>query len=1138
MAFSFVEHVARNMEETAITVMVASDQIMAKQFFLKDDGAIGTDSYPLISTFRSFPMRITSLDTLHGLIQHTGAGGKSILIQGVSPNGPLKKTPRNMETFPPHPEGAQLVMLDIDGIPVPEGMSVLSTDAIEWLIAAKLPPEFSNVRCIYQFSNSAGIKKPDGTPLKMGLRVHLFFMLAQRANLRMLAGYLQQHCLDTGFYSIGPNKGGVVALTYGIDMSLLVNSVQPHYIAPPVIGDGIECDLAPEDRLGFIQGEQEAVVLPEIDPHAYSKSMGAGANLRIEWQKANGYIRTATKIMTKKGPVTTVSYRAPGQSHELRRGRELRDIELKEDKCILYFTDENSAGSWFVRESCPHLAERWGYGPTVPLTELSEDAYNKILELGWITDGFHQSMTLTPEGYLPEFSSFIVSRYSLILAPTGSGKTYAAIQWMKEKQNELTIVYVAQTIPLVDQMYQDLTNNNVTNKVHYTDFHSEYSSFSQYRPRNAVIVTTNESLPGIFKRFEEMGEHFYLIIDEVHLALDDFARNNTRLKNFESAMQRARACLFMTGTFTDTQHMFLASRLSSLNGGVLTHTYYTCYDFAPVKQNPLFIRKLAYFQADVVQLFENLALMLANDERLPRVVLIMNTSRMEVFRKLVETYGLEDLAQIVSRQECLPEDIEQARVGTQPILIASPIFSVGLNFECPPEIFWCRFDKLNSDTSRIVQTINRANRNEVACNVAIYVEATSREPFRFPLDKRLEQELRARFEGELPLVNPSFDMPLLLNRKAYSERRNIEMNPVKALGHLIEYDAFQNYTVVEEESYQAGSKADNELFKAHKKISRATYDEKVIEYRYRRPMGFMHSLLQLENVARTRKTNFKAKSAMRTARDIEGEELANVMELCQLADEEVQLARKVKVRSLRILMGEITPYLGDQFSANHYTEWGKAAALKTTSLLTVLAIVKALRSGRMDGFDFAKHLTRSSTLRAGFEALATSEPDWESLNKEFDELKLLRAAARESSANREAAQKLALEFTEQLLERIGIFFPREKVGRETIIDFTQPRVPSHWNFDEIERTLRQRGQMFNDLPSGHKKLFDENDAKDQCVSYSVLECEDCRFLDNRACVLGNLIEWSPFGLVQARAREVEMLHKCPNRSATRGLEPK
>lgn len=1138
MTFRFYEHVARSIEETAITVMTAKNRIMAKQFFLKDDGAIDAINYASTMEFDSAtPIKINDLDTLHALILHLGAEGTSFLIQGVY-DGHIEGTERKSKKFPHHPEGAQLVMLDIDSIPVPEGMSVLSTDAIEWLIATKLPPEFSNVRCIYQFSNSAGIKKPDGTPLKAGLRVHLFFMLARRTNLLLLAGYLKQHCQATDFYSIGLNKKGVVSLNYGIDMALLVTSVQPHYIAPPVIGDGIECDLALEDRLGFIQGEQEAVVLPEINLHACDEASRVGKRLRIEWQKANGYIRTIKQIMTKKGAVVDVSYHAPGQSHEIRRGRELRDVKLIENRCILYFTDENSAGSWFVRESCPHIAERWGDGATLPLIELSEDAYAKIQELGWITEDFHQTMALTAEGYLPEFSSFIASRYSLILAPTGSGKTHAAIQWMKEKQNELTIVYVAQTIPLVDQMYQDLTNNNVTNKVHYTEFHSEYSSLSQYHPRNAVIVTTNESLPGIFKRFEEMGEHIYLIIDEVHLALDDFARTNTRLKNFESAMQRARACLFMTGTFTDTQHMFLASRLSSLNGGVLTHTYYTCYDFAPVKRNPLFVRKLANFQADVVQLFENLALMLTNGDRLPRIVLIMNTSRMEVFRILARTYGLEDLAQIVSRQECLPEDIEQARVGTQPILIASPLFSVGLNFDCPPEIFWCRFDNLQTDTSRIVQTINRANRNEVACNVAVYVGATSNEPFRFPLDKRLELELRARFEGELPLVNPSFDMPLLLNRKAYSERRQIESDPVKALGYLIEYDAFQNYTVVEEGNYQAGSKADNELFKAHKKVSRATYDEKVIEYRYRRPMGFMHSLLQLENVARTRKTNFKAKSAMRTARDIEGEELANVMELCQLGNEEVQLARKVKVRSLRILMGEITPYLGDQFSANHYTEWGKAAALKTTSLLTVLAIVKALRSGRMDGFGFAKYLTRNSKLRAGFEALATSEADWESLKKGFDELEALRAAARQSTAKRAAAQKLALAFTDQLLERIGVFFPKEIVDREIIIDFTQPHVPSHWDFDEIERTLRRRMQMFDDLPSGHKKLFDENDAKDQCVSYSVLECEDCRFLDNRACVLGNLIEWSPFGLVQARAREVEMLHKCPNRSATRGLEPK
>lgn len=68
-------------------------------------------------------------------------------------------------------------------------------------------------------------------------------------------------------------------------------------------------------------------------------------------------------------------------------------------------------------------------------------------------------------------------------------------------------------------------------------------------------------------------------------------------------------------------------------------------------------------------------------------------------------------ALVVSRQENTPEEIEDARTSDKPILISSPLFGLGLNFLHAPEILWCRFDKVQADTSQIIQSVNRANRN-------------------------------------------------------------------------------------------------------------------------------------------------------------------------------------------------------------------------------------------------------------------------------------------------------------------------------------------------------------------------------------------------------------------------------------------
>jgi len=81
-------------------------------------------------------------------------------------------------------------MLDIDGIPGSEGISPTSPAAIEWLVNQKLPAPFKSAKGFYQSSRSAGIWKPDGTLLKEGIRVHLFYYFERRITGQQLEAFL------------------------------------------------------------------------------------------------------------------------------------------------------------------------------------------------------------------------------------------------------------------------------------------------------------------------------------------------------------------------------------------------------------------------------------------------------------------------------------------------------------------------------------------------------------------------------------------------------------------------------------------------------------------------------------------------------------------------------------------------------------------------------------------------------------------------------------------------------------------------------------------------------------------------------------------------------------------------------------
>jgi hypothetical protein len=136
----------------------------------------------------------------------------------------------------------QLHMLDFDGVPLPEDMSVVADPegCIKWAVEHLLPPEFADASFIYQLSASAGLTKLDNE-----LNVHLwFFTNREYANKEMRTwakwwnAKQQRKIVDPALFT----------------------EVQPHYTNEPELLEDLVDPLAGR-RLGLIRRRRRTVKL-------------------------------------------------------------------------------------------------------------------------------------------------------------------------------------------------------------------------------------------------------------------------------------------------------------------------------------------------------------------------------------------------------------------------------------------------------------------------------------------------------------------------------------------------------------------------------------------------------------------------------------------------------------------------------------------------------------------------------------------------------------------------------------------------------------------------------------------------------------------------------------------------------------
>lgn len=1087
---------AQTRHDTATLTFMVADAPMTKKYFLDEHGGIAKQDYQNAYKFKSYPLMCNDIVQLASVLQSNAHHHEVAIIRGCDPAGKEKKGTRTTEEYPEHPEGTPWVMLDIDGINVPEGMSTISHEAVEWLIQEKLPEAFGAAKCFYQFSSSAGICKSDGSLLKNGLRVHLFFFFDRRIPGKTLDAFLSLHCLKTGFFEKAFDKGGTPIIKLGIDPAPIRSSVQVHYFALPIIGDGVVCLLSDEKRFGWVnQNGRDVVHLPAMSSEVIGEYRSVKARVAAEWKTENGY-QECQQIISNRNGIAVTSYFRSTNSGTVLRGRELVEHKLSGDKrrVTLRFADENTAWSWYVHKAMPQIAFRYGDGERVPLKELSESAFNFVKDtLDWFAEVPQQYLSLTSDGYIPSFD-FVQAKHALIISPTGSGKTTQVINFIRRNMAESVVIYVAQTIPLVNQMAEDLGKQQVI-AWNYREVHRGSEL------REGVVVTTNESLPKILKALTPNAS-YVLIVDEVHRALDDFLVTNAKQNIFEMAIKGATKVLYMSGTFTPVQRTMLVSTIQKLHGGRMTNSIFCCYEFASVKSYPLYLSSSDHFNLDVVDLLKKYQAIKNRGEAIPRTVLLMDTSQMEQYRQLVAAHNLKDETVIVSRPESLEEEVEAARRSDARILISSPLFSIGLNFEQEPEVLWCKISHLKIDTSQIIQTINRGNRGDVRCETRLYHGSVNMAPFNFPPDARLREIMTDILLNECDIQNDGFDMAQMIDRVSYLEKRRIEHDSSKAMGMLIRSDGFQNHVASAlNRGFEVTSRAKTdaaEIVKQAKDNAKDVYEGMAAVhlpyYARREPFQLMGDYAYLSKV---RRDNFRRREPLRE-REIEAEEIAINMGFvgCGYA-----AAKNIDVKALRVLWGDMPPWISERFRPESDGAANGVYAEKLGCIIHFVSQINLWRRGEMTTADLSLKMTQDKQFGAAYLALANSESTFIKRRKRLDSLKTeannvrIQGGKKDREKLAKARQALLVEW----VASIGILFENGC-----------PMFPKKWDFEQIETNLKRYAETIKSLPANIIPPVRESEFPEK---YGILkQCQECKFFHGLICYLGHGIDWSELGI--------------------------
>lgn len=1144
-----------------VTVLetLSPDFLNCKQYKLADDGSITTTPYSNAKHFKAKQFHINGIHELHHMLGAISKLPRRMIIRGLHRCPTVEYTPRLKELFPEHRDGTPWVMIDFDDIPLPDGMDPLSQQALEYGISL-LPAEFSQASYVYQHSSSAGLVGQDDCLRKAGLNAHAFFWLSRCVPGDVITTWLKSDALERGNYQVRDNKGGIPMVRWAFDPAVLKNPVQPHYTASPLLGEGVQCLLNPEDRLGLVEKTLNAVPVPSLS-HLDAREVKDHERALCEERKRElGWIKTLSRAVSNKGStIQRWAMRPPASiQHTGRAFVDAHFTSSTNDRVILEFEDENTPGSWWVGDKSPMVARRFGDEAEIDLWELSPDAHDHVAHrLGWFNPMASFRMALDEQGFLPQISRFVKSRTALVLAPTGSGKTYQIGQWIKE-QSEL-VIYTADTIALNRQTFEDLQEEGIRVGF-YTDVRSPLDLGSY-----DCVVTTHKSLPRIQGLLSEPNRPYKLVIDEAHRAVEWMLQNCRNLNALEHGLKSARQTLLLTGTLSDVQSKCLSDVLFESLGSLEPHIY-SVFEFQSIKRNPLELRNEKDFDVFLYRELERVREALAEGKEPPRVVALVPTSRMERFHAILRGLDLCDHADVVSRPESLEERVYEARTSIKPILIASPLFALGINFTHLPDTLLIGVGLLQWDENAFIQAVNRGNRSDKACRTILFIGKVDPTPIKVP-PKLMQQAAIELDLSREATIEGALESHLHLDRVTMREMLMLEKNSAKALGALIGRDGFQNYRIHDLRSQEI--KVPEEVTEGLKRCraeGRAAYDSLIADHRSRAMVGPESPCKSRSNVsflarldqAKAVREDWKNDSEDRPLpREVEATELAAIADLCNL-DIRSHMEKVSKIR-LRRLMGDRLPYLTPQhhMQETHYT----VASEKLICILDFISALDTVRDGQ-DTYWFANQIRSSKRIREGIRALADNESDFHRIMAEHKELQRFQRAYQRSSSsfNRERLNTYCLEHAKAVFGSIGITWAKHESGEEKgNFDHRRPLFPAHLDLNQCRFNVMQLAEACKRWENHREPMYfggaedvpwharDEVIARGidrrasqrwRCIEMIELldlgirdpdVCKDCVFFKGMACLKGHEVDWLRDTPVPGRHFSCSQHRKAPRR---------
>lgn len=1068
-----------------ITILTALSGPMTKTISIKGN-KLEMKPYSQAKHFTSKEVEITGLASLLAVL--TTLKNMQVLIRGLA-DKEHHRTTRTKENFPEAPDGSAWCMLDIDDQPLPDGMSPTSPEAVEWVVK-KLPPEFQAASFIYQFSGSAGIRNPDGVLHKAGLNVHLFFLLKHPIQGRTLAAYLSLHCLNTAWFTF---RDGTSAIKYGLDMSTIVNAVQPLYVAPPIVKQGVVCDIADADRIALVKKDEEFVDLPGIGPTTIAKASAAKDKLIKKLAKKQGLVSRSQQVSTSDGIALVRFYANPNAA--TKTGRKLVDVVANSNgqSIRLYLEGEKSPGSWFVKKLYPTVAIRFGDHTRVPLQELCPEAYVHVRDrLGWFNEVEANHLTLDEDGRLPPLATFIKRRVSKVIAPTGSGKTKNLMDWIKDclAPHDL-VIYVAPRIVLLDQMGHDLTKAGIPSTP-YTEIKKDIHHATK------VVLTTLQSLRRIMETNFIKNRSVHIVFDEIHIVLDDAMSEAGLLSTFEHAIYAARSVIMLTGTMTDVQEKALTQVVEhALPGYGLKN--YASYHFPSVKKNPLEVVPSQQFGSDFVRMMDEFKGLLESGKGIPRSVFIVDTSRLEGFRVLLKEAGLLDMADVVSRRESTNDEIDEAVSSGKPIMITTTLFSTGLNLSFEPERLLVCLDRISADTNMINQTINRANRGDIECIVRLYCSSPKMD-YVPTIPAVVKKKVEKAFDAECT-IGGFLEEYFQIDRTTYLALRDAERNTAVSARALLDSDGFQNYEVVGFSDSGYDKNLDNS-FKAARAAGRQVEEQLTLEF-YDQAKSY-----DVDKEPFFKLSDLKNNYAEMTPAEIGHRRDAIIMHICSLG--KPSQARSVDETKLSVLFAVSPPWLSDQHRSTVAGHINYARVEKMTAALEVIKFLMELKEESFTANSMVSRLTRGQALMQGFLALEHSDIGYIKLHDRFEKLKASRAMVRGMSEKaRQAITDDAMKMLAALLASLGVHFDKTKGsdGRYRT-NYTKPIVPASFNLKQLDLELRAHIERYSLLGNDARILTEDSNKADEFGHMRSLSlCADCVFRHGKNCTKQHVLDF-------------------------------